>query len=125
MAPVSDASCHKPRDGWPMGLTIATQIKATSMKGLFGNIQFDTFGTRSNFSAFVTEHKHGTIVKVGAWTPTSGLSMTRNASWDQVHAEHSLRNRPLRVVTLLVSRKHVISVIVAILAGNKGLHLCC
>lgn len=36
----------------------------TSMQGLFGNIQFDTFGARSNFSAFVTEHKHGTIVKV-------------------------------------------------------------
>ncbi|XP_022697678.1 glutamate receptor ionotropic, kainate 1-like isoform X3 [Varroa jacobsoni] len=29
MAPVSDASCHKPRNGWPMGLTIATQIKAS------------------------------------------------------------------------------------------------
>ncbi|XP_022647088.1 glutamate receptor ionotropic, kainate 2-like isoform X2 [Varroa destructor] len=101
MAPVSDASCHKPRNGWPMGLTIATQIKATSMQGLFGNIQFDTFGARSNFSAFVTEHKHGTIVKVGTWAPSSGFSMTRNVSWDRVHAEHSLRNRPLRVVTLL------------------------
>ncbi|XP_028968996.1 glutamate receptor ionotropic, kainate 2 [Galendromus occidentalis] len=101
MAPVSDASCHKPSDGWPMGLTIATQIKATSIHGLFGHIQFDTFGERSNYSLLVTEYKDGSIVKVGNWSPTSGINYNRNSSWEKVHVEQSLRNRSLRVVTLL------------------------
>ena len=40
---------------------------------------------------------------MGNWSPSSGINYNRNSSWEKVHVEQSLRNRSLRVVTLLVS----------------------
>ncbi|XP_041076491.1 glutamate receptor 3-like isoform X4 [Polyodon spathula] len=52
---------------WSQGIDIERALKMVQVQGMTGNIQFDTFGRRSNYTIDVYEMKAGSSRKVGYW----------------------------------------------------------
>ncbi|KAL3199674.1 hypothetical protein MRX96_043867 [Rhipicephalus microplus] len=102
-----DATCQPGRAAWPYGLSLATQIKAGTASGLTGRLQFDTFGSRTNLSFSLVQLKETGLSQVGAWNERSGLHYSKNQSEVYEAVAHTLRNKILRVVTI-VSEPYVL-----------------
>lgn len=73
------------------------------VKGLTGELKFDTNGLRSDFTAQLYElNSHGTS-DIGIWNTQNGLTITKKAPFSKDHIDDSsLRNRTFIVVTALV-----------------------
>ncbi|XP_064206303.1 glutamate receptor 3-like isoform X5 [Anguilla rostrata] len=52
---------------WSQGIDIERALKMVQVQGMTGNIQFDTFGRRSNYTIDVYEMKPGGGRKIGYW----------------------------------------------------------
>uniref|UniRef100_A0A8C5CNT9 Glutamate receptor n=1 Tax=Gadus morhua TaxID=8049 RepID=A0A8C5CNT9_GADMO len=52
---------------WSQGIDIERALKMVQVTGMTGNIQFDTFGRRTNFTIDVYEMKLGGARKMGYW----------------------------------------------------------
>ena len=74
------------------------------MKGLTGKIKFDQHGLRTGFELDIIELKRDGLVKVGAWTESGGVNMTRNFTETYSEIVESLQNKTLIVTTIMVSR---------------------
>lgn len=107
LEPRHSASCEEGHTAWPYGLSLVTQIKAGAVRGMTGRVQFDSFGTRTNLSLSLVQLKEVGLTEVGSWDERHGVSYNKNQS--EVHEEvaHTLRNKTLRVVTI-VSQPYVV-----------------
>lgn len=74
------------------------------IRGLTGDIHFDTKGRRSNYQVEVIELATDGIRKIGNWNTTDGLYLAR-AHPISDSSELSLRNKTFVVLTALVSFK--------------------
>ena len=73
------------------------------IKGLTGNIKFDNEGFRTDFLLDVVElHKAG-LRKVGSWSSTTGINLTKTFGEDYTHIVEILQNKTLTITTILVS----------------------
>ncbi|GFQ79673.1 hypothetical protein TNCT_537371, partial [Trichonephila clavata] len=72
-------------------------------EGMTGFINFSKEGFRTNFTFDVLELKRNGLSKVGIWNSASGLNFTWNYSVAYEEVLQSLKNRTLKVITILVS----------------------
>lgn len=93
----SNVSCNheKPWDG---GLSLINYINSVEWKGLTGPIEFKE-GRRIQFKLDLVKLKQHSIVKVGEWSPSSGLNVSDRA----LLFEAGSINVTLVVITILVS----------------------
>ncbi|XP_037578883.1 glutamate receptor ionotropic, kainate 2 [Dermacentor silvarum] len=101
LEPRHDATCEPGRAAWPYGLSLATQIKASTVSGLTGRLQFDTFGSRTNLSLSLIQLKEAGLSQVGTWDERHGVHYSKNQSEVYEEVAHTLRNKTLRVVTIV------------------------
>ncbi|CAK1555313.1 unnamed protein product [Leptosia nina] len=64
--------CKKDADPWPFGAMLQAEILKTQTMGVTGNIEFDEFGRRSNYTLYVNEIHVSTRQTVGTWKSTGG-----------------------------------------------------
>lgn len=74
------------------------------MKGLTGEIKFDTNGLRSDFTVQIYElNSHGKS-NVGTWDPENGLAITKALAPPEGYIDDSaIRNMSFVVITAIVS----------------------
>ncbi|KAB5515406.1 hypothetical protein PHYPO_G00249960 [Pangasianodon hypophthalmus] len=53
---------------WSQGIDIERALKMVQVQGMTGNVQFDSFGRRTNFTIDVYEMKPGGARKIGYWS---------------------------------------------------------
>ena len=73
------------------------------MDGLTGKIKFDQHGLRTGFELDIIELKRDGLVRVGTWTETEGINMTRNFTESYSEIVESLQNKTLIVTTIMVN----------------------
>ncbi|CAF4801980.1 unnamed protein product [Pieris macdunnoughi] len=59
--------CKKDGDPWPLGALLQAEILKAQTTGVTGNIEFDKFGRRSNYTLYVNEIHVSTRQTVGTW----------------------------------------------------------
>ncbi|KAF8794053.1 Glutamate receptor ionotropic like protein [Argiope bruennichi] len=93
-------SCSKIQP-WPQGRTVLNYLKTMTYEGMSGFIKFDSKGFRSSFTLDVLELKRNGLSKVGIWNSVNGLHFTWNYSVAYAEVIQSLKNRTLKVTTIL------------------------
>ncbi|XP_054715821.1 glutamate receptor ionotropic, kainate 2-like [Uloborus diversus] len=93
-------SCSKLQP-WPQGRYLLNYLKTTTYDGMTGYIKFDRGGLRTNFVLDVLELKRNGLSKVGIWDSSKGLHFTWNYTIAYAEVIQSLRNRTLKVTTIL------------------------
>ncbi|KAM7308024.1 glutamate receptor ionotropic, kainate 2 [Ixodes scapularis] len=101
LEPKHGATCDPGSTPWAYGLSLATQIKAGSVTGLSGRVQFDSFGARTNISFNLVELKDVGLSRAGTWDATRGIHYRQNYSSLYQEVALSLRNKTFRVTTIL------------------------
>lgn len=93
-------SCSKRRP-WPQGKLVVDHMKTLTFKGMTGEIKFDRDGYRRNFTLDIVELKPGGLKKVGIWSSSSGVAFSNNYVSVLKEAMLSLKNKTLKVTTLI------------------------
>ncbi|XP_064489384.1 glutamate receptor ionotropic, kainate 2-like [Ornithodoros turicata] len=88
---------------WPYALPLINAIKKLNMVGLTGPIQLDGHGRRANVTLHVVQLKRTGLVSIGTWTLKAGLNITFTYSMVYREVLETLRNRTLRITTLINS----------------------
>ncbi|XP_035291121.1 glutamate receptor 3-like isoform X5 [Anguilla anguilla] len=84
---------------WSQGIDIERALKMVQVQGMTGNIQFDTFGRRSNYTIDVYEMKPGGGRKIGYWNEYERFVYIMD---QQVTNESSsVENRTIVVTTIM------------------------
>uniref|UniRef100_A0A8C6M8B4 Glutamate receptor n=1 Tax=Nothobranchius furzeri TaxID=105023 RepID=A0A8C6M8B4_NOTFU len=84
---------------WSQGIDIERALKMVQVQGMTGNIQFDTFGRRSNYSIDVYEMKPKGPRKIGYWNEFEKFVYIMD---QQVTNESSsVENRTIVVTTIM------------------------
>ncbi|XP_053188327.1 glutamate receptor 3a isoform X2 [Scomber japonicus] len=84
---------------WSQGIDIERALKMVQVQGMTGNIQFDTFGRRSNYTIDVYEMKSGGPRKIGYWNEYEKFVYIMD---QQVTNESSsVENRTIVVTTIM------------------------
>ncbi|KAM9385740.1 LOW QUALITY PROTEIN: glutamate receptor 3-like [Pholidichthys leucotaenia] len=84
---------------WSQGIDIERALKMVQVQGLTGNIQFDTFGRRSNYTIDVYEMKTGGPRRIGYWNEYEKFVYIMD---QQVTNESSsVENRTIVVTTIM------------------------
>ncbi|XP_058239453.1 glutamate receptor 3a isoform X2 [Hemibagrus wyckioides] len=84
---------------WSQGIDIERALKMVQVQGMTGNVQFDSFGRRTNFTIDVYEMKPSGAKKIGYWSEfekfvyVSELQVTNESS--------SVENRTIVVTTIM------------------------
>ncbi|XP_053086508.1 glutamate receptor 3a isoform X3 [Pangasianodon hypophthalmus] len=84
---------------WSQGIDIERALKMVQVQGMTGNVQFDSFGRRTNFTIDVYEMKPGGARKIGYWSEfekfvyVTELQVTNETS--------SVENRTIVVTTIM------------------------
>ncbi|XP_073985733.1 glutamate receptor ionotropic, kainate 2-like isoform X2 [Rhodnius prolixus] len=81
---------------WDGGLSLINYINSVEVKGLSGPIEFKE-GRRIQFKLDVVKLKQHSVVKVGEWSPSSGLNISDNAAF----FDTANMNVTLVVITIL------------------------
>ncbi|XP_034080403.1 glutamate receptor 2-like isoform X4 [Gymnodraco acuticeps] len=63
---------------WAQGVEIERALKQVRVDGLTGNIQFDQYGKRINYSVTVMELKNNGPVKIGYWNEVDKMVVTKS-----------------------------------------------
>ncbi|XP_041949834.1 glutamate receptor 3a isoform X6 [Alosa sapidissima] len=85
---------------WSQGIDIERALKMVQVQGMTGNIQFDSFGRRSNFTIDVYEMKPGGARKIGYWNEYEKFVFISD---QQVTNESSsVENRTIVVTTIML-----------------------
>ena len=86
------------------GMTDSNAMKTIPpIRGLSGEIHFDQRGHRSEFKLEIIELASDGIQKVGSWTPSEGLNMSRyQPTSGTAGSDESMRNKSFVVLTALV-----------------------
>ncbi|XP_071039328.1 glutamate receptor ionotropic, kainate 2-like [Parasteatoda tepidariorum] len=93
-------SCSK-AESWPQGRQLLNYLKTMTYDGMTGFLKFDREGYRTNFSLDVLELKRNGLSKVGVWDSSKGLHFTWNYTVAYSEVIQSLKNRTLKVTTIL------------------------
>ncbi|KAI3373564.1 hypothetical protein L3Q82_022152 [Scortum barcoo] len=84
---------------WSQGIDIERALKMVQVQGMTGNIQFDTFGRRSNYTIDVYEMKTGGPRRIGYWNEFEKFVYIMD---QQVTNESSsVENRTIVVTTIM------------------------
>ncbi|XP_036826438.1 glutamate receptor 3 isoform X5 [Oncorhynchus mykiss] len=85
---------------WSQGIDIERALKMVQVQGMTGNIQFDSYGRRSNYTIDVYEMRTGGPKKIGYWNEYQRLV---NVLEQQVVANESssVENRTIVVTTIM------------------------
>ncbi|KPP76044.1 glutamate receptor 3-like [Scleropages formosus] len=84
---------------WSQGIDIERALKMVQVQGMTGNIQFDSFGRRSNYTVDVYEMKTGGPRKIGYWNEYERFVYTMD---QQVSNDSSsVENRTIVVTTIM------------------------
>ncbi|XP_029627768.1 glutamate receptor 3 isoform X5 [Salmo trutta] len=85
---------------WSQGIDIERALKMVQVQGMTGNIQFDSYGQRSNYTIDVYEMRTGGPKKIGYWNEYQRLV---NVLEQQVVANESssVENRTIVVTTIM------------------------
>ncbi|KAM4732421.1 glutamate receptor 3-like isoform 4-T4 [Anableps anableps] len=81
---------------WSQGIDIERALKTVQVQGMTGNIQFDNFGRRTNYTIEIYEMKTGGPKKIGCWNEYTGFI---NIMDPQVNI--SEENRTIVVTTIM------------------------
>ncbi|KAG8177768.1 hypothetical protein JTE90_010346 [Oedothorax gibbosus] len=93
-------SCSKLQP-WPQGKMFLNFLKMIKFEGMTGFVKFDSDGYRQNFTLDAMELKRNGLSKVGVWDSSHGLHFTWNYSVAYAEMLQSLKNRTLKVTTIL------------------------
>uniref|UniRef100_A0AAQ5X3S0 Glutamate receptor n=1 Tax=Amphiprion ocellaris TaxID=80972 RepID=A0AAQ5X3S0_AMPOC len=83
---------------WSQGIDIERALKTVQVLGMTGNIQFDNYGRRTNYTIDVYEMKTGGPRKIGYWNEYSRFV---NIMDPQVSNDSSVENRTIVVTTIM------------------------
>uniref|UniRef100_A0A8C1UR90 Glutamate receptor n=1 Tax=Cyprinus carpio TaxID=7962 RepID=A0A8C1UR90_CYPCA len=83
---------------WSQGIDIERALKMVQVQGMTGNIQFDSFGRRSNYTIDVYEMKTGGPRKIGYWNEFERFV---NIMDQQYTNDSSVENRTIVVTTIM------------------------
>ncbi|CAG4929986.1 unnamed protein product [Colias eurytheme] len=70
--------CKKDADPWPFGALLQAEILKNPSVGVTGNIQFDKYGRRYNYTLYVNEIHVSTRQTVGIWNSTDKGTIIEN-----------------------------------------------
>uniref|UniRef100_A0A673C5N6 Glutamate receptor n=1 Tax=Sphaeramia orbicularis TaxID=375764 RepID=A0A673C5N6_9TELE len=83
---------------WSQGIDIERALKTVQVQGMTGNIQFDNYGRRTNYTIDVYEMKTGGPRKIGYWNEYARFV---NIMDPQVTNDSSVENRTIVVTTIM------------------------
>uniref|UniRef100_A0A671VRZ7 Glutamate receptor n=1 Tax=Sparus aurata TaxID=8175 RepID=A0A671VRZ7_SPAAU len=83
---------------WSQGIDIERALKTVQVQGMTGNIQFDNYGRRTNYTIDVYEMKAGGPRKIGYWNEYARFV---NIMDPQVSNDSSVENRTIVVTTIM------------------------
>uniref|UniRef100_A0A4W6DS74 Glutamate receptor n=1 Tax=Lates calcarifer TaxID=8187 RepID=A0A4W6DS74_LATCA len=83
---------------WSQGIDIERALKTVQVQGMTGNIQFDNYGRRTNYTIDVYEMKTGGPRKIGYWNEYTRFV---NIMDPQVSNDSSVENRTIVVTTIM------------------------
>ncbi|XP_074504424.1 glutamate receptor 3b isoform X4 [Sebastes fasciatus] len=83
---------------WSQGIDIERALKTVQVHGMTGNIQFDNYGRRINYTIDVYEMKTGGPRKIGYWNEYARFV---NIMDPQVSNDSSVENRTIVVTTIM------------------------
>nr|CAD7195179.1 unnamed protein product [Timema douglasi] len=93
---LSNVSCDQEMP-WDGGLSLINYINSVELKGLSGPIEFKE-GRRIQFKLDLLKLKQHALVKVGEWTPSTGVNVTDRAAF----FDTGTMNVTLVVITILI-----------------------
>uniref|UniRef100_A0A665UFP2 Glutamate receptor n=1 Tax=Echeneis naucrates TaxID=173247 RepID=A0A665UFP2_ECHNA len=83
---------------WSQGIDIERALKTVQVQGMTGNIQFDNYGRRTNYTIDVYEMKTGGPRKIGYWNEYTRFVNIMDL---QVSNDSSVENRTIVVTTIM------------------------
>ncbi|XP_037578968.1 glutamate receptor ionotropic, kainate 2-like isoform X2 [Dermacentor silvarum] len=86
---------------WEQSRRLVDAVKKTPFSGLTGPVWLDHMGRRHNVSLHVVKLKRGGLASVGKWSASSGLHMTRMEKTFQEEVLSTLRNKTLRITSIV------------------------
>ncbi|XP_074643782.1 glutamate receptor ionotropic, kainate 2-like [Tubulanus polymorphus] len=87
---------------WSQGSSLLNYLKMAEIKGLTGDIKFDSKGLRSHFRLQLVElTKKGILNEIGVWETGKGLNISKEYSTYRHELENSLKNKTLKITTIL------------------------
>eukprot|EP00063_Salmo_salar_P068036 XP_014042871.1 PREDICTED: glutamate receptor 2-like [Salmo salar] len=84
---------------WSQGMEIERALKQVRVDGLTGNIQFDQYGKRVNYSVNVMELKNTGPVKIGYWNEVDKMVVTKLDIFP--NDTNGMENKTVIVTTIL------------------------
>ncbi|XP_051514354.1 glutamate receptor 2-like isoform X5 [Myxocyprinus asiaticus] len=84
---------------WAQGVEIERALKQVRVDGLTGNIQFDQYGKRVNYTVNVMELKNNGPVKIGYWNEVDKMVVTKSDLFP--NDTMGLENKTVIVTTIL------------------------
>nr|XP_019939205.1 PREDICTED: glutamate receptor 2-like [Paralichthys olivaceus] len=84
---------------WAQGVEIERALKQVRVDGLTGNIQFDQYGKRINYSVTVMELKNNGPVKIGYWNEVDKMVVTKSDLYP--NDTMGMENKTVIVTTIL------------------------
>uniref|UniRef100_A0A671VXF3 Glutamate receptor n=1 Tax=Sparus aurata TaxID=8175 RepID=A0A671VXF3_SPAAU len=84
---------------WAQGVEIERALKQVRVDGLTGNIQFDQYGKRINYSVTVMELKNNGPVKIGYWNEVDKMVVTKTDLYP--NDTMGMENKTVVVTTIL------------------------
>uniref|UniRef100_A0A1A8JA74 Glutamate receptor n=1 Tax=Nothobranchius kuhntae TaxID=321403 RepID=A0A1A8JA74_NOTKU len=84
---------------WVQGVEIERALKQVRVNGLTGNIQFDQYGKRINYSVTIMELKNNGPVKIGFWNEVDKMVATKSDLYP--NDTMGMENKTVIVTTIL------------------------
>ncbi|XP_056264992.1 glutamate receptor 2-like isoform X6 [Pseudoliparis swirei] len=84
---------------WAQGVEIERALKQVRVDGLTGNIQFDQYGKRINYSVTVMELKNSGPIKIGYWNEVDKMVVTKSDLYP--NDTMGMENKTIIVSTIL------------------------
>uniref|UniRef100_A0AAR2K172 Glutamate receptor n=1 Tax=Pygocentrus nattereri TaxID=42514 RepID=A0AAR2K172_PYGNA len=84
---------------WAQGVEIERALKQVRVDGLTGNIQFDQYGKRVNYSVNIMELKNSGPVKIGYWNEVDKMVVTKSDLFP--NDTMGMENKTVIVTTIL------------------------
>uniref|UniRef100_A0A8C2X5P4 Glutamate receptor n=1 Tax=Cyclopterus lumpus TaxID=8103 RepID=A0A8C2X5P4_CYCLU len=84
---------------WAQGVEIERALKQVRVDGLTGNIQFDQYGKRINYSVTVMELKNSGPIKIGYWNEVDKMVVTKSDLYP--NDTNGMENKTVIVSTIL------------------------
>ncbi|XP_075752246.1 glutamate receptor ionotropic, kainate 2 isoform X3 [Rhipicephalus microplus] len=99
--PVAHCRGEHSSAAWEQSNQLVNAVKKTPFSGLTGPIRLDPLGRRRNVSLYVVKLKRRGLTAVGTWSATSGLHIARTEKAFQEEVLSTLRNKTMRITTIL------------------------